>query len=95
VEWKTLVGDSLQLIGFNNFTWSVLNTNLRAVKVHESEINTSESFIERDFFLHKQISTLSLKALVRLLINKNDYVSGLNTWCFITLTVKSILALVG
>lgn len=95
MERKTLVEDSLDIVGLNNFTRFVLNAKFGSIKVINNEINTSQGLEESDFLLHKQVSTLTLEALVGLFLNDNDNISGLAAGELISLTVESVLLVVG
>ena len=60
----------------------------------DCEVNAGQSLKQGDFFLDQEVSTLSLKSLVRLLLDNNDNVSWLHTWVFISLTMEYVLLVV-
>jgi hypothetical protein len=64
IERKTLVRDSLQAIGLDDFSGGVLNSELLTIKVSDSKVDTSECFMEGNFLLHEDVGSLSLESLV-------------------------------
>jgi len=95
VEGKTLVEDGLDVIGLDHLSGFVLNAKLGSIKVGDDEVNTSQSLEESDFLLHEQIGTLTLEALVGLFLDDNDDISGFTAGELISLTVESVLLVVG
>ena len=95
MEGKTFVGNCLKVVGLNHLARLVSDSNFRAIEVCEHEIDTSEGLNERDFVFKEEIGALSLKLLVRLLLNHNHDVTWLLTGVFISLAMECVLAVVG
>jgi len=94
VEGKTLISNGLNIIWLNNFPRLVLNSQLSAVQVSDHKVYTSESLEKSDFLSNKQVSTLSLELLVRLLLHNNHNVSWLHAWILVRFAMESVLLVV-
>lgn len=95
VEWEAFLCDSLNIVGLDDLTWLVLDANLRAIKVCEDEVNTSECFNQRNFVLNEQVGTSSLKFLVLHLFDDNDDITWLLTGVLISFAVEGVFGTVG
>lgn len=60
----------------------------------QHEVDTAKGFLESDFMFNKQVSTLSLELLVRLLLHNNDDIAGLSAWELVSFAVERVLAVV-
>ncbi len=87
--------NSLDFIRLNHFTGLVLYSDFTAIKVSQDEIDTSERFKERDLFFHQKVSTTALESIVWLLLDLNDYITGLNIREFISLAMEDVFLTIG
>ncbi len=94
MEGKTFFWDSFEVIGLDNFTWSVLNSDFGSIEVSDYEVDASQGLNQSDFVFNEKVSTLTLKALVRLLLHHNDDIACLLSWELISFTMESVLAIV-
>lgn len=94
VERKTFLGDSLEVVGLNDLTWLVFNSDLGAIQMSDDEVNSCECLNQSDFVFNEQISTLTLEALMGLLLHYNDNVAGLLTWGLVSFSVEGVLSIV-
>lgn len=49
MEGKSLVGDSLQIVGLNHLTGLVLDSHLSAVEVRNDEVDSAKGLLQSDF----------------------------------------------
>ena len=94
MERKTLLTHSLQIVRFDHLSWCASDSNIRAIQVLDHKVDTSQSLNKRDLLFKKDIGTLPFELLVRLFLYNNDDIAGLDSWCLISLTVESVLAIV-
>lgn len=94
VERKSFLGDSLEVVGLNDLTWLVFNSDLGAIEMGDNEVHSCECLNQSDFVFNQQVSTLALEALMGLLLNYNDNVTGLLTWGLVSFSVESVLSIV-
>lgn len=94
MEGKTFFWDGLEVIGLDNFTWSVLNSDFSSIEVSDHEVDASQSLNQSDFVFNEKVSTLTLKALVRLLLHHNHDIACLLSWELISFSMESVLAIV-
>lgn len=95
VEGKTLIRHSLDVIRLDNFTGLALNSQLSSIQVSDHEINTSEGLKQSNLLLNKQISSLSLEFLVRLLLHDNYDITGFHSGILVSFSVERVLTVVG
>lgn len=91
VEWQTFLRHRLDVVGFDNLARCVLNSEFCAIQVRYDKVNTCQSLEQRNFFLDKQVGTLALKHLVRLLLDNYDDVASLDTRELVGFAVECIL----
>ena len=65
MEGETLVDHSHNLIGLDDESRGVFDSELGAVEVGDDEINSGKGLKEGNFFLNEQVSSLTLESLVR------------------------------
>lgn len=95
MEWKSFLVHCLEIVGLNNFSRVVFDSNLCAVKVGNNDVDTSQGFAKGDFLFVQQVGTFSLKTLVGLLLNDNDHITSLASRVLVSFAVESVLAIVG
>lgn len=55
-----------------------------------NKVNSSQGLVESDFFLHKNVGTLTLEDLVWNLLHDDDNVTWFSTWELVSLTVEVV-----
>ena len=94
MEGKALLTHGLQIVRFDHLSRIACDSNIVAIQVLDHEVDAGQSFIEGDFVLKKDISTLPLELLMGLFLNDNDNVAGFSAGCLIGFTVEGVLAVV-
>ena len=61
MEWKTLILNSHERVGFDYLPWFALNSEFSAIKVLNYKVATCQRFEKSDVFLYQKISSFSLK----------------------------------
>ena len=95
IEWEAFLCDCLNIVGLDDLTWLVFNSNLSAIEVCEDEVNTSECFDQRNFVLDEQVGTSSLELLVFHLFDDNDDITWLLTGVLVSFAVEGVFGTVG
>ncbi len=94
MEGKTFLWDSFEVIGLDNFTWSVLNSDFSSIEVSDHEVDASQSLNQSDFVFNEKVCTLTLKALVGLLLHHNHDIASFLSGVLISFSMESVLAIV-
>lgn len=95
MERQTLAYNCLQVVGLNDFAWLILDSNFGSVQMCYNEINTRQCLMKSNLLFHQKIGSLSLELLMRLLLSHNNDITWLNAWEFVSLSVESVLVVVG
>jgi hypothetical protein len=95
VERQTLAHNSLQVIGLDDLTGFILDSNFGSVQVRYDEVNARQRFLQGDLLLHQQVGSLALKLLMGLLLRNDNDITGLHAWELIGLAVEGVLVVVG
>lgn len=51
MEWKTFIGDSLEIIWLDNFTWCALDSNVSAIEMFDDKVDSGKGLDKSDFLL--------------------------------------------
>ena len=94
MEGEALAFESLQVFGFDDLAWFVLDSNLGPIEVVEREVDASQGLYESYLFFHQKVSTLSFESLVGLFLAGNYYVTGFHSWELVGLAVELVLVVV-
>ena len=95
IEWETFLCNCLNIVGLDDLTWLVFNSNFSAIEVFEDEVYTSECFDQRNFVLNEQVGTSSLELLVFHLFDDNDDITWLLVGVLVSFAVEGVFGTVG
>jgi len=95
VERHTLSFNDFNFIVLDYLTWCILYSDLPAIKMFHSELNSSESLNQGNLLLHYQISTLPHKALMGNQLDLDNDISSFNIRDFITFSMDHVLLSIG
>ena len=83
--------DCLDVIGLDDLARLVLDSDFAAIQMSKYEVNSSQGLKQGNLLLYHQVSTSSLEGLLWLFINLNDYISRLDVWVLIGLSMENLL----